>query len=172
VKGEWGGGRGVGGGVATGAVSRLGDGPAGERAVLAEQLGEPPLVQRSAPLGGEVPDQVHRHTVRCEEREGVLTGDLEARAGVQRGEPVQAAAHRAPEVSLLAGQQVHGVSAGGRELRVGAPHVVDDRAGHVAEVEVAGAGLGGGGDRLPQQPPRDVTAALVRGGDALAEDEG
>src|SRR5258708_38737642 len=29
-----------------------------------------------------------------------------------------------------------------------------------------------GGDRLPQQPPRDVAPALVRGDDALAEDEG
>ncbi len=153
------------------AASGLGGGAAGQLAVLGEQLGELGLVQRSAPLGGEVPDQVHRHAVRGEERERVLTGDLEAGAGVQGGEPVQAASYHAPEVTLLAGHQVQGAVAAGGELRVGVPHVVDDRAGHVAKVEAGGAGLGRDGDRLPQQPPRDVPPALVRRGDALAEDE-
>ena len=146
-------------------------GGAGELPVPGEQLGEPRLVQTAPPLDGEVPDQVHRHAVGREQRERLVAGDLEAGPGVQRSKPVQAAAHHAAEVALLAGEQVHGAIPACGEPRVTAVHPVDHGGGHVAHVEVGGAGLGRDRDHLPQQPARNVAAALVRRDDALAEHE-
>ena len=139
--------------------------------MLGEQLGEPPLVQRAAAAGGEVADQVHRHPVRGVKRENVFAADLEAGGGGEIGEPVQAAPDDPAEVALLPAEQAEYLVPALGQPGVAAGQLVDRGAGHLAEVEGTRARLGRGGYRGPEQPPRDITPALVGRGDALAEDE-
>ena len=101
--------------------------------MLGLQPREPGLVHRAAAARREIPDQVDRQAVGRVQGERILRGHLTARAGAQRGELIQAAAHDRAEVTLLGVQQrEHRAVLRGQRRVVRAEHA-DRRAGHLPQ---------------------------------------
>ena len=105
------------------------------------------------------------------ELEHLLAGQNAGVAGGQRLEPLHALVDRAQEAARLV---VHGLPdqrLALAQLRVGAPHRLDDAGDPVGErpAKLEPAGMEGG---APDQPAEDVAAPLGAGEDAVGDQEG
>ena len=135
--------------------------------MLRHELAEALLVHCEAALAGELGRQLDREAVGRGQSEGVLGRDVALRRDLL--EEPHPARERLREALLLAPQDIPDAALVLRELGVPGRHLLDD---HVGEPpEVVEADLARLLHRAAHDPPEDVAAALVRGRDAVADEE-
>ena len=146
----------------------------GALALLGHQAAEALLVDLQALLGGHLEGEVDREAVGVVQREGALARQRRAARLLHlvggRVEDLGAGLERLAERVLLGVRHLRDALPVGEEVAVGrAHHVAGDRH-QLGQHAVLAAEQAHRAHRAAQQPAQDVAAAVVAGGDAVADE--